>query len=381
MSNHPTGELLDRYHRNDLRGPELLRVDDHIAECAVCRSRIAISAASAAAAWDTSLSGDHLTYDELEAFVDGRLDRDGRAGVAAHTAVCGDCADALDDLAGRASPRPGGLKPALRWGAIAAAAIVVIVSGILLLRPQEHDGPTVVTNTATNTIARPAPRRKPVQVIRDAGSAFPLEADGSVRGLSPVDAETLRQLRAGIVSSAAIFADVGRERDVLRGDDLPGDQLRVETPRGFVVDDRPEFRWSDPQPRATYRVSVVDSSYRVVARSDELTSQTWRPATPLERNETYEWQVQRRMGDSITSAPAPPAPSARFRITGKNEAEEIRRAQLANSHLLLALAYARAGMLHEAKAAVDELRALNPESPVVRELQSTLSLTIGGPRA
>jgi hypothetical protein len=369
MSDHPTSELLDRYRRNDLRGPALLRIDDHIAGCAVCRSRIAVSSASAAAAWDASFSADHLTYDELEAFVDGTLDREQRSGVAAHTAVCRDCADALDDL--RVFR---GRKRFVALGAIAAAAIVVIVSGILLWRPRQNDGPTVVTNT----IVRPAPPREPVRVIRDGPAAFPLEVDGSVRGLSPVDAETLRQLRAGIVSSAAIFADIERGRDVLRGDDLPSEQLRVATPRGFIVDDRPEFRWSDPQPRATYRVSIVDSSYRVVARSNELTSQRWRPATPLARNETYEWQVKRRIGDSITSAPAPPAPSARFRIVSKSSAEEIRKARLASSHLLLALAYARAGMLHEAKAAVDELRALNPESPVVRELQSTLSLTIRG---
>jgi hypothetical protein len=376
MSGHPTGEVLDSYRRNDLRGPELLRIDDHIAQCAVCRSRIAISPSSAAAAWDTSFSADHLTYDELEAFVDGTLERDPRAGVVAHTASCRECADALDDLRlFRGRKRFGTL------GAVAAAAIVVIVSGILLWRPQDDDSPIVVTNTVTNTIVRPAPPPAPVRVIRDAGSAFLLEADGGVRGLSPVDAETLRQLRAGIVSSAAIFADIGRGRDVLRGDDLPSNHLRVETPRGVVVDDRPEFRWSDPQPGATYRVSVVDGSYRVVARSNELTSQTWRPATPLARDLTYEWQVKRRMGDSITSAPAPPAPSARFRIVSKSGAAEIRKAQLANSHLLLALAYARAGMLHEAKAAVDALRALNPESPVVRELQSTLSLTIRGRRA
>jgi hypothetical protein len=80
-------------------------------------------------------------------------------------------------------------------------------------------------------------------------------------------------------------------------------------------------------------------------------------------------------------APAPPAPSARFRIVSKSGADEIRKAQRANSHLLLALAYTRAGMLHEAKAAVDQLRALNPEWPAVRELQSTLLLTIGGRRA
>jgi len=376
MSDHPTGELLDSYRRNDLRGPELLRIDDHIAGCAVCRSRIAVSSASAAAAWDASFSADHLTYDELEAFVDGTLDRDPRAGVVAHTAICRECADTLDDLRLlRGRKRFGTL------GAVAAAAIIVIVSGILLRRPQQNDSPTVVTNTVTNTIVRPALPAQPSPVIRDAGAAFPLEADGSVRGLSPVDAETLRQLRAGIVSSAAIFADVERGRDVLRGDDVPDDHLRVETPRGVVVEDRPEFRWSDPQPGATYRVSVVDKSYRVVARSDELTSQTWRPATPLARDKTYEWQVKRRMGDSITSAPAPPAPSARFRIVSKSGADEIRKAQLANSHLLLALAYTRAGMLHEAKAAVDQLRTLNPEWPVVRELQSTLSLTIRGRRA
>lgn len=380
MSDHPTGELLDSYRSNGLRGPELLRIDDHIAGCAVCRSRIAVSSASAAAAWDASFSADHLAYDELEAFVDGTLDRDPRAGVAAHTAICRECADTLDDLR-----LLRGRKRFGTVGAVAAAAIIVIVSGILLWRPPQNDSPPVVTNTVTNTdtntIVRPALPGRPSPVIRDAGAAFPLEADGSVRGLSPVDAETLRQLRAGIVPSAAIFADVERGRDVLRGDDLPADLLRVETPRGVVVDDRPEFRWSDPQPGATYRVSVVDGSYRVVARSDELTSQTWRPATPLAGDKTYEWQVRRRMGDSITSAPAPPAPSARFRIVSKSGADEIRKAQLANSHLLLALAYTRAGMLHEAKAAVDQLRALNPEWPVVRELQSTLSLTIRGRRA
>jgi hypothetical protein len=53
--------------------------------------------------------------------------------------------------------------------------------------------------------------------------------------------------------------------------------------------------------------------------------------------------------------------------------EEIRRADAAKSHLLKALAFTREGMIGDAKREVDALSALNPSSPLIRQLHATLS--------
>jgi hypothetical protein len=367
MSEHPSRDLLERYARNGLRGEELLSLDDHLAGCPECRAHLAPSPARAARAWQSSLAAEHLAYAQIEAYADDALTAQERQDVDAQAASCRPCADELTDLRlfrGR-NHRP----PAAWWIAVAATVITVSTSVLLWPRRQPPRGTDVV---ATATVPPVRPPEPELHVLRDAKTTFVLAADGSVQGLRPRDADTVRQLRAGVVAGAAIFAEVGGGGDTLRGEETSRSGLVIEQPRGFVLDDRPELRWSDRESDAVYVVAVFDHASRAVAGSGELTTKSWRPDRPLRRNETYDWQVTRRRGDEVTSAPSPPAAPARFRVVSAPGMEEIRSARAAKSHFLAALAYAREGMIGEALREIDRLGLRNPDSLLIHELRIAL---------
>ena len=375
MIDHPPETLLRAYVRNELRGDELLRIDDHLAACIECRAVLGILPASARRAWEASLTGEHIAYDRLEAYVDGTLVAGESGDVDAHRALCGRCAAEIADLQ-QFRRHDRGLE-VRRWMAGAAAAVAVIVISIVLWSARRPEERPVVTAAGSHSAAIPPPAPAG-SIIRDARTSFALAPNGMVNGLPPRAAETLRQLRAGIVAGAAIFSDVQVGRDALRGPGRPAGDLRVEQPLGFVLDDRPEFRWSD-RAGGVYVVEVFDRSYHLAARSGELTTTTWRPAAPLPRAQTYEWQVRRRRGKEEASAPAPPAAPARLHVVSREGVEEIRKGQAEGSHLLAALAYAREGMIADAKREADALGALNPASPLIEQLRTTLSNSAASP--
>ena len=373
MSEHPSDELLKSWADNALRGAELLRVDDHVAACAQCRAAAAPAPAHAARAWRATLAGAHLGGAELEAYVDGALSEDARVEVDAHTSFCRMCADELADLhAFRARER----RPAVIGWLAAAALIVVVVAGIgaylRSARPRTEPAPRIVAQ------APPRPVQEPRALLRDGNTTFPLARGGGVEGLPPRAAETLRQLRAGVVAGAAVFADVQGGRDVLRGSQTSKTEPRILEPFGIVTDDRPRFAWVDAAAPAgaTHVVEIFDRSLASVARSGELTAQTWRPERPLERGRTYQWQLERRVGDQRIVAPAPPAPPGRFRIASAEGMEEILAARARGSHLLAALAFAREGMIDDARRELDLLASLNPGSPLIAELRATLDRAV-----
>ncbi len=73
-------------------------------------------------------------------------------------------------------------------------------------------------------------------------------------------------------------------------------------------------------------------------------------------------------------APTAPAPAARFAVLARQQAAALARTRESHpdAHLVLAMAYARAGVRD---AAVRELRALqrdNPDAAIVRTLLSSL---------
>ena len=89
-----------------------------------------------------------------------------------------------------------------------------------------------------------------------------------------------------------------------------------------------------------------------------------------------EWEVEALRGDDlIAKAPAPPAPEARFAVLPNDKAQELQRLrrQLHGSHLLLGLAYARAGLLPEARTEFEALTRENPQSPLPQNLLASLS--------
>jgi anti-sigma factor RsiW len=118
MSKHVTAEQIAQY-KNKLTPPgELLAFDRHVSQCGECRSQL-----TSLASVRTLLSGleaaarapEHLSYDEMADYVDGKCDDADREVIESHVELCERCAIELGDLAafaetlsasGEAEPSP-----------------------------------------------------------------------------------------------------------------------------------------------------------------------------------------------------------------------------------------------------------------------------------
>lgn len=96
-SSHPEAEELERYRGRTGSPAETLAVDAHIAQCDRCYE--AVRAESDTIELPPADRDAHLSYDELEAFVDGRAEAVDRELIAAHAASCARCSSELTDLA------------------------------------------------------------------------------------------------------------------------------------------------------------------------------------------------------------------------------------------------------------------------------------------
>jgi hypothetical protein len=365
MNEHPAAAVLASFARAELHGSDLLAVDDHIAGCADCRTllRSPEMIPRAADAWRAELAGEHLSYERLEACIDGTAGDDGAA-IEQHISICEQCASEVQDL--RSYRRLDRARP-YKWIAIAAAAALAIVTPLVLLRSpssvRHAPSPPRIPTTAT-VPAGPT--------LRDAGVTFAIGGDGSVAGLSPAAQATLSQLRSGVIPSLALLAELRPAAQGQRGTGEGGRGLAVSAPLGVVADDRPLFEWHDDGGAATYAVEVVDATYHPVASSGAIRGRSWRPDRSLPRGVTLEWQVTRTREDTSTVAPAPPEPPARLRVISGAALAELRDAKARRSHLLATLVYAREGMLDSARAELAQLAALNPQSSIVEQLRRTL---------
>ena len=351
MTTHPTAEARARYLRGTLAADELLEVDEHLAACEECRAA-APSMSRAAASMSDAIAGEHLDYEQIEAYVDGTLDDP--AAAKAHLEVCELCAGEVEDLRGAAhvSPSRGWM-----WSAATAAALTLVILGVIALRrpkpaPSAPEQPQVVQ---TAPAQQQQPRVEPVR-----------PEDPSAK-LSPSLARTLEQLSEGVIASAALVADLRGSTESVRGREETDGELTVLEPLGVVEDTRPQFRWTTRRD-ATYVVEVFDASYARVITSDAIRGNRWRPAKALARGVTHSWQVSETRGDEKRTAPMPPAPPARFRIIDAKSARELEGA----SHLAAALIYTREGVLDRALEEMTRAQAEHPDSPAIAKALETL---------
>ena len=312
---HPTGQQLDRYRRRLASPVEMLVVDRHVATCDRCFELVRADADPAIA-----LPVAHLTYEELEAYVDGRADAYERAMVAEHTAQCAACREEMGDLqkvreAGFARPTHGG-GVRLRWGLVAAAAVLAIIVGIWFLRPAPVVVPQPeVRREVTPTPTPPAPRRVPEGV------------------------------RAAALEKPAILDTLMPGKSVLRGGAAPAFRL-VAPVATVVLDDRPRFQWEAAPNATSYDVAVADAQSGNVAVTGSSETTRWRAGEPLRRGRTYTWQVTAHTpGGTSLVAPGPAAPEALFHVAAKVE-------PLPEDPVERGVALANAGVLDEAESAL-----------------------------
>src|SRR5689334_16594075 len=103
MSEHPSAEQINKYISRTLPPSELLLMDDHLAACDRCMQEIAKAPNPVAAAIQSSLFAstveDHLSYEQMSAFVDDKADAADCEIVEVHRNVCHECAVEIENLA------------------------------------------------------------------------------------------------------------------------------------------------------------------------------------------------------------------------------------------------------------------------------------------
>src|SRR6202030_2597294 len=97
----------------------------------------------------------------------------------------------------------------------------------------------------------------------------------------------------------------------------------------------------------------------------------WTFAHALEQGKRYSWQIHMRRGSDEITVPAPPAPEARFRVLDGDARAEVARARdrWGDSHLIIGIVYASAGLLDEAEQALRLASSQNPDSQQLAALR------------
>jgi hypothetical protein len=371
MTAHLSGEQLDRYLARNLPPADVLALHEHVEACRDCQKALE-EAALARITWAgvplLSEAGDpHLSEEEMVAFVARRLPEARRAAAARHVAGCELCLESVEAMESvRTEPRAsasGVRRQVFPWFAIASAlAAGLLVAALVHYRPLPPSAP---------------PQSAILASLHDAGATIELDAHGALRGLDGASPEERNLVRAALEQrSLPAGPNLAAEQPgILLGP--PGSAAPPFSPLGplntRVLSDRPVFTWQ-PYPGAEhYQVLVTSETLDPLARSGLITGTEWQPEKPLPRGVILLWQIRAWHGGEMVSAPAPPAPPARFEIAGARIAERLEqlRTSAQPSHLLAAVLCAHEGLRDEAAKEMQALARENPDSKVVGSLQGS----------
>jgi hypothetical protein len=388
-----TEEQVRSYRARSLAAADLLRASSHVAECEPCRARIASPTDLYAGVQafrkvlDTqSVVPAHLTYDEISAYVDRQLSGQEAAHVQMHARECALCESdiaQMEALKREIEPQ----HKTVNWldrvadfarsmlsvkGSLAlAGAAACVLFALFLVRQPVHP-------PAAAQLPKTSPSSVQVASIRDGTRTISVSADGTVSGLNALPdsyrASLQRVLAQREIQAPAVLGDLSGKHGVLLGSSTETPGVDLLTPLSVVVEtQRPLFHWK-PVPGAEYRVSVYSEGYDPVASSGWIRGAEWQAPRPLPRGARYSWQLNVRSHGQEITIPTPPAPEARFRVLdAAGEAEIARlRAASGDSHLVLGVEYAQAGMLDDAEAELRLVRDENPESRIVAGLLASV---------
>ena len=436
---HLSDEDIVRYCGRKMQSVELLAADDHLRLCDTCYGRMGAAqgldekllAASKAFDAATDYEVTHLTYEQMAAMVDNRLDDFDQEVIGSHLELCGRCKTELNDLreassaidVSPAEPRtlPMPRAPSLRerlsllwrrpafsiptpaFAAIAAIALAALLIQIPLWRErarlrarvteleqgnQALKGQVTAVEGMQNDVAamrdenerlrQAAESRAEVLVaLNDGGGRVTLDAAGNLLGAPAGLSNELaikNALQHGRVSLPPSLRELrSAQSGTLMGD--AGTGFKLLAPVGVMIEsDQPSLRWSPLEGAASYTVTIYDSNLNEVAASDRLTTTSWAVPTALARGRTYVWQVRAVKDGREVVAPPPAGSRIKFRVLEQKKFEEVERARRshAKSHLVMGLVYAEAGLLDEAAREFDALVRDNPQSPSARKLLQTV---------
>lgn len=403
MPDHLSKEQIEHYLEKQIAPAELPEIDDHISHCADCRDRVSSAGDLRAALRRENVlrlgstspqalgRGEHLNYEQLEAYVDGRSSRFERELVRKHAESCRICADELRDLDAfktelSSTVRMRSWRLKARWAEFApswltlprvalvlaaSAAIVVVIS---LERTRLASPPFVPA--AHNT--KPAPPR---ENSSDADVHAPIAGllAARVAAIDTLPAEEQRAILDAIsqqrIKPANVLTELQRKTETLLGQQQEILRFEVLTPVGEVVlDARPVFRWQPIAEASSYSVAIFDAQLNQVRSSGPLRVTEWRPKLPLERGRLYVWQVMAQVGGGSVSAPNPPSPEAKFKVLDQHKVDEIAHFQQNHreSHVVLGILYGQAGVLQKGEYELEQVPKGDPDYQLAQSLLKSI---------
>lgn len=408
MSQHLTDHQIDSYIRHRLPAADLLSLTDHLAECAACQQLaqrslegdLTFDALRSAVLLDANDgSAIHPIPESMAAYIDGMLSGEDLQALRDHLTRCDHCSvtaeDLLrfsDDVAPALDRRHTPAAPEMperwwRWSpafAMQWAFVVILVVGAGWLLSRRSAPETTPAPQIAQTNPAPAPSPEPPQIAGDEGIAImdgnariSVDKQGRLSGADRLPESWQRMLKDALLSrrleTSPLLASLNRAPSALKSGSDSQDAFSVIAPVGTVSEAaRPTFRWAALEENAAYSVEVYDEAFDAVATSPRLSSHEWTPTKPLQRGQTYSWQVRAFTNGEVLLTPRPPAPQAKFRVLDSETAKELDEARRADSHLLLALLSARAGLVEESEKELRLLQKQNPDAAVVRELLNQL---------
>jgi len=374
MANHLTPDQIARFAQRRLSPADLEVLGGHLANCDICRQAVSdpqqLQAAYELLRRDLKrqeeLGLTHISYEQLEAYVDNKIESADREIIDSHVELCATCRAELRDLQ-EFRPTLGSrdLAPdesemerltlfasadeteipesesehrkVVLWRHPGFLAVISVVAAAVLiaawLLPVLHHAPP---NTAHLPASQP-------------GTSPP--------GTSPPGTSQTTQAPQDLHLPAELTALIGK-RETLLSDStqlsvlaqLPPFEL-LEPVGTFVGNVQPVFSWKPLSGSSRYQVTVVNSDLREVLQSPKIAGTSWKASRVLERGKVYQWQVTAFRGSEQIVTPAPPAPEAKFEIIQQSSADVLDQLKLTqpSNHFALGYAYANAGMLDQAE--------------------------------
>lgn len=420
MSAHLSNEIVERFHAQALATGDRGVIYNHIVACETCRRRVVTAQIEAVAL--RTLTGHllpnedeesfHLELETIEAFVDDTLDPLDRSTVKLHLEDCAQCAAEVSDLREslatmkaasrrhseslRAEIKPSQslrfsipIRIAAMVALIAFAALALIVvfrwrsssPGIITgsqptpfaspqapaLNPSPSTGSNPPKLAENPPIKEPSEQPRSVIALKDGPNEIVLDQGGNIVGLSSLPAETREAVREALTEERlirpSVLNDVTSAEVSVRTSTGSEERIRIINPANTVIkDNKPTLRWTPSKTAEAYRLEIADDTFHQVAKSEDLpaTTQSWTPSTPLKRGGIYAWTIRavNKAGElsALTS-------QAKFKILGEDKVRELNRLKTGSqSHLALALFYAREGMISEAEREFGNLVKQNPDS-------------------
>jgi hypothetical protein len=433
---HISESIMERFSVRDLPQTELGNVANHLADCPNCQAAFVsflqrqregrgLSFTIAPEFWSRH---EHLDYEQLVDLAHNKVETTDRELIDLHLNVCPTCKEDLRSfMAFREQITPEMSVPytpqaqklvrkgvfsvrwwqSLVWKPLYSAALILIglafVIGLALLlnrragNQQVRHAPTPQMNSsgtpdfAASPSLSGSPNELPIEkpngleatvALNDRIRKITVDKAGNVTGLDdvsePTRDEIVKVLVSGKLDRPSILKELGNGDSALRGKSSQPFKL-IFPSRTVIVSDRPALRWEKAPGARSYRIYINDSTGHEVSKSEELSSEQseWALPMSLKRGEIYTWTVVALVDGKEVISPGPSAPEMKFRVLSASDVQRLNQLKKTDSHLVLGVFYARAGMILDAEREFQAFAKNNPRSPLaktfLKEIQSWIS--------